>query len=128
MQRERMNFVDQRAIHPFQNNKIDKMDVNSDVVDEVVVIFNETDFYTSHLMQQDYEVAQLSKQFDIEIGEKGVIQGHSQNKYDLRPRKFTPKSTTSNQNKKIEVPPKTNPSKGALDKAHHPPPFKHVSP
>jgi hypothetical protein len=53
------------------------MDVESDVVDDVVVLFNETDFYTSHLTQQDYEVAQLSNQFDIEVGEEGVIQGQS---------------------------------------------------
>ena len=51
------------------------MDVDSDVVDDVDVLFNETYFYTSHLTQQDYEVAQLSNQFDIEIGEEGVVQG-----------------------------------------------------
>jgi hypothetical protein len=43
------------------------VDVDSDVVDDVVVLFNETNFYTSHLMQQDYEVAQISNQFNIEI-------------------------------------------------------------
>jgi hypothetical protein len=86
------------------------------------------DFYTSHLTQQDYEVAQLSNQFDIEIGEEGVIQGQPQKKYDLRPRTGTPKATTSDQNKRPEVPPKPNPSKGALTKAHQPPPSKHVVP
>jgi hypothetical protein len=35
------------------------VDVDSEAVDDVDVLFNETDFYTSHLMQQDYEVAQL---------------------------------------------------------------------
>jgi hypothetical protein len=104
------------------------MDVDSDVVDDVAVLFNKTYFYTSHLTQQDYEVAQLSNQFDIEIGEEGVIQGQPQKKYDLRPRTCTPKATTSDQNRKTEVPPKPNPSKGALAKAHQPPPFNPVVP
>jgi hypothetical protein len=34
------------------------MDGDNDGLDDVVVLFNETDFYTSHLKQQDYEVAQ----------------------------------------------------------------------
>jgi hypothetical protein len=85
-------------IPPFQNNHIEEIHVDSDVVDDVVVLFNETDFYTSHLMKQDYEIAQLSNQFDIEIGEEGFIQGHPQNKYYLRHRTGTPKSTTSDQN------------------------------
>jgi hypothetical protein len=42
----------------------------------------------------------------------------------LRPRKCTPKATTSEKNRKIEVPPKPNPSKGALAKDHQPPPSK----
>jgi hypothetical protein len=75
MQRERMNVDDQRVLHPFQKNQIEEMDEDSDVVDDVTVLFNETKFYTSHLTQQDYEVAQLSNQFDIAIGEEGVIQG-----------------------------------------------------
>ena len=104
------------------------MDVDSDVVDDVVVLFNETKFYTKHLTQQDYEVAQLSNQFDIEIGEEGVIQKQSQNKYDLRPITGTPKATTSDHNKKIEVPPKPNPSKGASTKSHYLPPSKIVAP
>jgi hypothetical protein len=95
MQRERRNVDDQRVVPPFQNNQIEEMDVDGDVVDDVVVLFNETYFYTSHLMQQDYEVSQLSNQFDVEIGEEGVIQGQSKNKYDLRPRTGTPKATTS---------------------------------
>jgi hypothetical protein len=40
------------------------MDEDSDVVDDTVVIFNEPDYYNSHLTQQEYEVAQLSNQFD----------------------------------------------------------------
>jgi hypothetical protein len=68
MQRERRNDNDQRVVPPFQNNKIEEMDVESDVVDDVVILFNESDFYTSQLTQQDYEVAQLSNQFDIEVG------------------------------------------------------------
>ena len=44
------------------------MDADSDVVDDTDVLFNETDYYTSHLTQQEYEVAQLSNQFDSEIG------------------------------------------------------------
>jgi hypothetical protein len=46
----------------------------------------------------------------------------------LIPRIGSPKATTSDQNRKIEVPPKTNPSKGALSKAHKPHPFKPVVP
>jgi hypothetical protein len=118
MQRERMNVDDQRVVDPFQNNQIEEMDVESYVVDDVDVLFNETDFYTSHLTQQDYEVAQLSNQFDIEVGEEGVIQGKPQKKYDLRPRIGAPKATTSDQNKKSEVPPRPNPSKGTLTKTH----------
>jgi hypothetical protein len=128
MQRERRNVDDQRVVPPFQNNQIEEMDVDSEVVDDVDVLFNETYFHTSHLTQQDYEVAQLSNQFDIEIGEEGVIQGQPQKKYDLRPRTGTPKATTSDQNSKTKVPPKSNPSKGALTKAHQPPPFKPVVP
>jgi hypothetical protein len=79
-------------------------------------------------MQQYCEVAQLSNKLDIEIGEEGLIQGQPQNKYDLSPRTGTPKSTTSNKNKKVEVPPKPNPSKGALVRAHQPPPSKSVVP
>jgi hypothetical protein len=51
------------------------MEADSDALDDDVVLFNETNFYTNHLTQQDYEVAELSNQFDIEIGEEGVIQG-----------------------------------------------------
>jgi hypothetical protein len=54
------------------------MDVDSDYVDDVCVLFNEIDFYTINLMQQDYKVAQLSNKFDIEIGEEGFIQGQPQ--------------------------------------------------
>jgi hypothetical protein len=100
------------------------MDADNDVVDDVVVFLNETYFDTSHLTQQDYEVAQLSDQFDVDVGEEGVIKGQPQNKYDLRPRKHAPKHTTSDQNIKMKVPPKTNPSKRALSKAHRPPPLK----
>jgi hypothetical protein len=123
-----MNVDDQRVLPPFQHNHIEEMDVESDVVDDADVIFNETDFYTSQLTQQYYEVAQLSNQFDIEVGEEGVIQSQPQRKYDLRPRTRSPRATTSDQNKKTEVPPKPNPSKGALTKAHQPPPYKRVVP
>ena len=74
------------------------MEVYSDFVDDVFVLFNETYFYTSHLTQQDYEVAEMSNQFDIEIGEEGVIQVHPQKKYELRTRIGTPKATTPDQN------------------------------
>ena len=57
IQREISNVDDQRVVPPFQNNQIEEMDVHNDDVDGVVVIFNETDFYTNHLTQQDYEVA-----------------------------------------------------------------------
>jgi hypothetical protein len=63
MQRERRNVVDQSVVPPFQNNQIEEMDVDNDVVDDIVVLFNETFYYTSHLTQQEYEVAQLSNQF-----------------------------------------------------------------
>jgi hypothetical protein len=105
------------------------MDADSDAMDDVDVIFNETNFYTSHLTQQDYEVAQIPNQFDIEIGDERVIQGQPQKKYDLSPRTDTPKATTSDQKKKkTKVPPKPNPSKGALAKAHQPPPSKPIVP
>jgi hypothetical protein len=60
----------------FQNNQIEEIDVDNDVVDDIVVLFNETDFYTSQLTQQEYEVAQLSNRFDTEIEEEGVVQIH----------------------------------------------------
>ena len=84
MQRERRNDDDQRVVPPFQNNQIEKIDADNDVVDDIVVIFNEIDYYTSHLTQQEYEVAQLSNQFNDQIGDEGVIQGQPKKKYDLR--------------------------------------------
>jgi hypothetical protein len=116
------------VVPPFQKNQIKEMNVESDVVDDVVVLFNETDFSTSHLTQQDYEVAQLSNQFDFEVGEEVVIQGHPQKNYDLRPRTGAPKAITSDHNKKPKVPPKKNPSKGTLTKDHQPSPSKSVVP
>jgi hypothetical protein len=86
MQRERRNVEDQRVVPPFQNNEIEEMDVESDVVDDVVVLFNETDLYPSHLTQQDYEISQLSSQFEDEVKEEEIFQSHPQKKYDLRPR------------------------------------------
>jgi hypothetical protein len=71
------------------------MDVDGDVVDDVVLLFNEKYFYTSHLTQQNYEVAQMSNQFDIEIGEERFIRGQPQNKYELRPIIGTSKSIAS---------------------------------
>jgi hypothetical protein len=94
IQRERRNVDDQSVVPPFQNNHMEEMDADNDFVDDIVVLFNETYFYTSHLMQQHYEVAQMLDQFDVEIGEEGVIPVQPQNKYDLRPRTRTPKSTT----------------------------------
>jgi hypothetical protein len=64
MQRERRNVDDQRVVPPFQNNQIEDMDADSDVLDDIVMLFNEIDYYTIHLTQQEYEVAQLSNQFD----------------------------------------------------------------
>lgn len=90
------------------------MDANSDVVDDIVVLFNETDYYTNHLTQQEYEVAQLSNQFDNQTREEGVIQGQPKKKYDLRTRVGAPKATTSDQNKQAKAPPKPNPSKGEV--------------
>ena len=54
MQRERRNVDDQRVVPPFQNNHIEDMDADNDVVGDIVLLFNETYFYTSHLMQQYY--------------------------------------------------------------------------
>jgi hypothetical protein len=51
-------------VPPFQNNQIEEIDAKNDDVDDIVVLFNETNFYTSHLTQQEYEVVQLSNQFD----------------------------------------------------------------
>jgi hypothetical protein len=76
------------------------MDVYGDYVDDGTVLFNETYFYTNQLTQKDYEVAQLSNQFDVEIGKEGVVKDYPQNKYDLRPRTGAPKSTTSDHNRK----------------------------
>ena len=42
MQRERRNVDDQRVVPPFQNNQIEEIDAESDVVDDIVVLFNET--------------------------------------------------------------------------------------
>jgi hypothetical protein len=75
MQRERRNVDDQRVVPPLQHNHIEEIDVDNDDVDDTVVLFIETDYYTSHLMQQEYEVAQLSNQFENQIGEEGVNQG-----------------------------------------------------
>jgi hypothetical protein len=57
MQRERINYDDQRVVPPFQNNHIEEMDADSDAMDDIVVIFNEIDYDTSHLTHQEYEVA-----------------------------------------------------------------------
>jgi hypothetical protein len=52
-------------------NKIEEIDIDINVLDDIVVLFNETYYYTSHLTQQEYEVAQLSNQFDNQIEEEG---------------------------------------------------------
>jgi hypothetical protein len=92
MQRERRNVDDQRVVPPFQNNQIEEMDANSDVVNDNSVLFNEIDYHTIHLTQQEDEVVQLSNWFDNQTGEDGVIQGQPQKKYDLRMRAGAPKS------------------------------------
>jgi hypothetical protein len=51
MQREIINVDDQRVVPPFQNNNIEDMDADCDVLDDIVVLFNETDYYTGHLTQ-----------------------------------------------------------------------------
>jgi hypothetical protein len=60
----------------------------------LLCFFNETNYYTSHLTQQEYEVAQLSNQFDDHIGEHGFIEGQPKKKYDLKTRNGASKSTT----------------------------------
>ena len=127
MQRERRNVYDQRVVPPFQNNHIEEMDASSDVVDDTVVLFNETDYYTNHLTQQEYEVAQLSNQFDDQIGEDGVIQSQPKNKYDLRTREGASKATTSDQNKQAGVPTKPSTNKGMSSKAQSPPLSKYTT-
>jgi hypothetical protein len=121
MQRERINVDDQRVVPPFQNNQIEKIDADNDVVDNTFVLFNDIDYYTSHLTQQEYEVAQLSNQFDDQIGEEGVIQGQPKKKYDLRMINGVFKATTSDQGKQAEAPPKPNPNKGMPSKIHSSP-------
>jgi hypothetical protein len=128
MQRERRNVEDQRVVPPFQNNEIEDMDVESDVVDDVVVLFNETDLYPSHLTQQDYEISQLSSQFDDDVKEEEIFQSQPQKKYDLRPRPGGPKENSPAQNKKSYLPPKQGPSKGTSNKTDQPLPSKPVSP
>jgi hypothetical protein len=128
MQRERRNVDDQRVVPPFQNNQIEEIDADNDVVDDTVVLFNETDYYTSHLTQQEYEVAQLSNQFDDQIGEEGVIQGQPKKKYDLRMRNGASKATTSDQGKQAEAPPKPNPNKGMPSKTQSSPLSKPLAP
>jgi hypothetical protein len=49
MKRERIYVDDQRVVPHFQNNEIEEMDVDNDVVDDSVVLFNETNYYNSHL-------------------------------------------------------------------------------
>jgi hypothetical protein len=50
MKRERRNVDDQKVVPPFQDNQIEEIDVDNNVVDDIVVVlFNETYFYTSHL-------------------------------------------------------------------------------
>jgi hypothetical protein len=115
-------------VPPFQNNQIEEMDADCDVVNDIVVIFNETYYYTSHLTQQEYEVAQLSNHFDNQIGEERFIQGQPKKKYYLRMRAGAPKSTTFDQNKQVEAPPKPNLSKGVSSKTQPPPSSKHVAP
>jgi hypothetical protein len=128
MQTERRNVNDQRVVPSFQDNHIEEIDVDNDVVYDIVILFNETYYYTSHLTQQEYEVAQLSNQFENQIGEEGVIQGQPPKKYDLSTRAGAPKATTSYQNKKAEVLPKMNPSKVMSSKAQQLPPSKHAVP
>jgi hypothetical protein len=52
MQRERRNVDDQRVVPPFQKNQIEEIDADNDVVDDTAVIFNEIDYYTSHLTRK----------------------------------------------------------------------------
>ena len=110
------NVDDQRVVPPFQNNNIKEIDENNYVVGDTIVLFNETNYYTSHLTQQEYEVSQLSNQFDDQIGEEGFIQGQPKKKYDLRTRNGVSKATTSDKGKQVEAPPKTNPNKGMPSK------------
>jgi hypothetical protein len=60
-------------VPPFQNNEIEEIDVESDVVDDVVVPFYETDLYPSHLTQQDYEISHLSSHFEDEVKEEEIF-------------------------------------------------------
>jgi hypothetical protein len=64
MQRERRNVDDQKVAPPFQDNHIEEIDVDNDFVYDNAIVFNETNYYANHLMQQEYEVAQVSNQFE----------------------------------------------------------------
>jgi hypothetical protein len=128
MQRERRNVDDQRVVTPFQKNHIEAIYADNDDVDDTTVIFNETNYYTSHLTQQEYEVAQMSNQFDDQIGEEGVIQGQPKKKYNLRTRNGASKATTSNKGKQAEAPPNTNPNKGMSSKIQSSPLSKPLAP
>jgi len=128
MQRERRNSDDQRVVLPLQKKHIEEIDADNDVVDDTAMLFNETYYYTSHLTQQEYEVAQLSNQFYDQIREEGVIQGQPKKKYNLRTRNGASKATTSDQGKQAEAPPKTNPNKGMPSKTQPSPLSKPISP
>jgi hypothetical protein len=104
------------------------MDVVSDVVDDDVVFFIEIDLYPSHLTQRDYEISQLSIQFDDEVKEEEIFQSQPQKKYDLRPRPEASKETTPSQKKRSDLPLKQGRSKGTSNKTDQPLPSKPVAP
>jgi hypothetical protein len=80
MQRERRNVEDQRVVPPFQNNEVEEMDVGNDDRDVYAILFNETDLYPSHLTQQDYEISQLSNDFDDDGKGEDIFQIQPQKK------------------------------------------------
>ena len=89
------------------------MDVENDVGDDFVALFNETNIHPSHLTQQDYEISQLSNQFDDDVKEEEIFQSQPQKKNDLMPRPGDPKTNAPIQNKKSDIPPKQGPNKDA---------------
>jgi hypothetical protein len=128
MQRERRNVEDQRVVPPFQNNEVEEMDESNDIGDDSAVLFNETDLYPSHLTQQDYEISQLSNQFDDDGKGEEIFQSQPQKKYDLRPRPGGPKTNVPIQNKKSDLPPKQGPNKDTTNKEDQQQPTKPVVP
>jgi hypothetical protein len=78
------------------------MEESNDIGYDSAVLFNEIDLYPSHLTQQNYEISQLSNQFDDDRKGEDIFQSQPQKKYDLRPRPGGPKTNVPTQNDKSD--------------------------